>query len=110
MSNLAIETRHIFKHFGKNEVVKDVSLNVPAGVAFGYLGPNGAGKTTLIRMLLGLTKASSGQMEILGYNVPKDSAKALERVGAIVDEPRFFPHLRAHRRTIRAISGVACYS
>ncbi|NNN20774.1 MAG: ATP-binding cassette domain-containing protein, partial [Acidimicrobiales bacterium] len=56
-------------------------------------GPNGAGKTTLIRLLLGLTSANSGSMSILGMEVPKERERALARVGAIVDEPRFFPHL-----------------
>src|SRR5262249_59052727 len=63
------------------------------GAAFGYLGPNGAGKTTLIRMLLGLTQASSGTMKLLGRPVPAERASALARVGAIVEEPRFHGHL-----------------
>ena len=66
---------------------------MPRGVAFGYLGPNGAGKTTLIRTLLGLTRADSGSMFMLGYPVPAERSRALARVGAIVDEPRFYGHL-----------------
>ena len=68
-------------------------LLVPRGCAFGYLGPNGAGKTTLIRVLLGLTHADAGTMRLLGYDVPRHRDKALARVGAIVDEPRFHGHL-----------------
>jgi ABC-2 type transport system ATP-binding protein len=81
------------KRFGERTVVRDVELRVPRGVAFGYLGPNGAGKTTLIRMLLGLTPASSGEMRLLGLPVPAKRAQALARVGAIVEEPRFHGHL-----------------
>jgi len=66
---------------------------VPRGVAFGYLGPNGAGKTTLIRTLLGLTRANEGTMALLGVPVPAERSRALARVGAIVDEPRFYGHL-----------------
>jgi len=66
---------------------------VPRGSAFGYLGPNGAGKTTLIRVLLGLTRANSGTMSLLGIPVPAQRRRALARVGAIVDEPRFHGHL-----------------
>jgi ABC-2 type transport system ATP-binding protein len=66
---------------------------VPAGVAFGFLGPNGAGKTTMIRTLLGLTKASSGEVSLLGLPQPAKRQEALARVGAIVEEPRFHPHL-----------------
>ena len=88
-----IETHGLTKRFGSRTVVKDVELRVPRGVAFGYLGPNGAGKTTLIRMLLGLTRAHGGTMTIRGLPVPRQRAKALSRVGAIVDEPRFHGHL-----------------
>jgi ABC-2 type transport system ATP-binding protein len=70
-----------------------VELVVPRGCAFGYLGPNGAGKTTLIRVLLGLTHADAGTMFLLGQEVPRHRDRALARVGAIVDEPRFHGHL-----------------
>jgi len=73
--------------------VNDVELLVPRGCAFGYLGPNGAGKTTLIRTLLGLTHADKGTMSLLGFPVPEHRDRALARVGAIVDEPRFHGHL-----------------
>jgi ABC-2 type transport system ATP-binding protein len=88
-----VETSGLTKRFGDRVAVKGVDLNVPRGSAFGYLGPNGAGKTTLIRMLLGLTKATSGEMRLLGRPVPAERRAALARVGAIVEEPRFHGHL-----------------
>jgi ABC-2 type transport system ATP-binding protein len=88
-----VETSGLTKRFGDRVAVKGVDLQVPRGSAFGYLGPNGAGKTTLIRMLLGLTKATSGEMRVLGHPVPAERATALARVGAIVEEPRFHGHL-----------------
>src|SRR5919199_5629330 len=92
-NNYVVETHGLTKRFGARTVVRDVELQVPRGVAFGYLGPNGAGKTTLIRMLLGLTRASGGEMKLLGLPVPERRAEALARVGAIVEEPRFHGHL-----------------
>jgi ABC-2 type transport system ATP-binding protein len=89
----AVETHGLTKRFGANVAVNDVELLVPRGSAFGYLGPNGAGKTTLIRTLLGLTHADAGTMALLGYPVPRHRDRALARVGAIVDEPRFHGHL-----------------
>ena len=89
----AVETHGLTKRFGPNTAVNGVELLVPRGCAFGYLGPNGAGKTTLIRVLLGLTHADAGTMSLLGYEVPKHRDRALARVGAIVDEPRFHAHL-----------------
>src|SRR5271154_5228935 len=89
----AVETHGLTKRFGDNVAVDGVELLVPRGCAFGYLGPNGAGKTTLIRVLLGLTHADAGTMSLLGHAVPRHRDKALARVGAIVDEPRFHGHL-----------------
>jgi ABC-2 type transport system ATP-binding protein len=92
-SSFAVETRGLAKRFGSNVAVNGVDLRIPRGYAFGYLGPNGAGKTTLIRVLLGLTHADAGTMSLLGYSVPSHRDKALARVGAIVDEPRFHGQL-----------------
>jgi ABC-2 type transport system ATP-binding protein len=92
-TGFVVETSGLTKRFGERVAVDNVELRVPRGSAFGYLGPNGAGKTTLIRMLLGLTQASAGNMRLLGRPVPDDRATALARVGAIVEEPRFHKHL-----------------
>jgi ABC-2 type transport system ATP-binding protein len=92
-SQWAVETHGLTKRFKDNIAVDGVELLVSRGCAFGYLGPNGAGKTTLIRVLLGLTHADAGTMSLLGYPVPHQRDKALARMGAIVDEPRFHGHL-----------------
>ncbi len=91
--NDVIETHAVTKRFGGRIAVDSVDLVVPAGVAFGFLGPNGAGKTTLIRTLLGLTEPTSGDVSLLGLPQPERRRDALARVGAIVEEPRFHPHL-----------------
>ena len=101
----AVETHGLTKRFGDNVAVDGVELLVPRGCAFGYLGPNGAGKTTLMRMLLGLTRASSGTMSLLGHPVPKHRDRALARVGAIVDEPRFHKHLSG-RENLRLLAAA----
>src|SRR3981081_4031887 len=88
-----IETHALTKKFGDRAAVNGVDLTVPAGVAFGFLGPNGAGKTTMIRTLLGLTQPTSGDVTLLGLPQPAKRAEALARGGAIVEEPRFHPHL-----------------
>jgi ABC-2 type transport system ATP-binding protein len=93
MNDYIVETEKLTKRFGERVAVDAVDLRIPRGSAFGYLGPNGAGKTTLIRMLLGLTSASSGSMRLLGRPVPAEREDALARVGAIVEEPRFHPFL-----------------
>ncbi|MGA8370636.1 MAG: ABC transporter ATP-binding protein [Acidimicrobiales bacterium] len=92
-NDLAVEVTGLTKRFGDRTVIDNVALQVPRGSTFGYLGPNGAGKTTLIRVLLGLTPATSGSMSLLGLPVPSRREEALARVGAIVDEPQFHGYL-----------------
>jgi ABC-2 type transport system ATP-binding protein len=92
-NDLAIETRGLGKRFGSRAALDGVDLEVPRGVAFGFLGANGAGKTTLIRLLLGLAEPTAGHMRVLGRDLPGGRAQALARVGAIIEEPRFHPHL-----------------
>ena len=100
----AVEVRGLTKRFGARTAVDAVDLLVPRGSAFGYLGPNGAGKTTLIRALLGLVRADRGTVSLLGLPVPAQRGRALARVGAIVDEPRFHGHLtgRQNLKTLAA--------
>jgi ABC-2 type transport system ATP-binding protein len=92
-TDLAIETHGLGKRFGERTALESIDLQVPRGHAFGFLGPNGAGKTTLIRMLLGLAAPTSGHIRLLGHDLPDGRAAALAHVGAIVEEPRFHPHL-----------------
>jgi ABC-2 type transport system ATP-binding protein len=97
---LAVRTTGLTKLFGERRALDGVDLEVPRGVAFGFLGPNGAGKTTIIRLLLGLAWPDSGAMSVLGHPVPGDRRAGLARVGAIVDEPRFHPHLTGRENLV----------
>jgi ABC-2 type transport system ATP-binding protein len=103
--SLAFETTGLTKRFGSRVAVDGVDLRVPTATAFGFLGPNGAGKTTLIRMLLGLTRPSNGSWRILGRPMPDERAIALRRVGAIVEEPKFHPHLTG-RENLRIVAAA----
>jgi lipopolysaccharide export system ATP-binding protein len=64
-----LEARHLQKSYGKRQVVKDVSLKVRTGEVVGLLGPNGAGKTTSFYMIVGLLRASSGDIAIDGQRI-----------------------------------------
>ncbi|MFL6047142.1 MAG: ABC transporter ATP-binding protein [Propionibacteriaceae bacterium] len=79
-------TRH-----GKQAAVDGLDLRVPVGGVHGFLGTNGSGKTTTIRMLLGLTAADSGHIRIFDHEVPLAISEIIDRVGAIVEQPKFFP-------------------
>ena len=76
---------------GKHAVVDGLDLQVPLGGIHGLLGPSGAGKTTLIRMLLGLITADSGHIRIFDHEVPLALNEVIGRVGAVVEQPKFFP-------------------
>jgi ABC-2 type transport system ATP-binding protein len=92
-----IETHGLRKVFrtrrGEVRVAVDgLDLAVPAGGVHGFLGPNGSGKTTTIRMLLGLARATAGTMRLLGADVPSRLPEVIDRVGAVVESPKFAPH------------------
>lgn len=98
MSDLVIETAGLRKEFrtrrGEIRVaVHDLDLAVPTGGVHGFLGPNGSGKTTTIRMLLGLARPTRGAMRLFGTPVPSGLAQVADRVGAVVESPKFSPNL-----------------
>lgn len=96
MGEYAIETHELRKTFrglrGSHQAVDGLELKVPRGGVHGFLGPNGSGKTTTIKMLLGLVHATSGSMQLLGHETPRQLPQVIAQVGAIVERPRFFPH------------------
>lgn len=78
-------------------------MSVESGQVHGFLGPNGSGKTTTLRTLLGLIRANSGTMRLLGETVPAALPRIAPRVGAIVESPQFFPHFSA-RETLMLLA------
>lgn len=111
MTDIAISVNHLTFSFGRREVLKDLSLYVPAGIAFGLLGPNGAGKTTLIRLLVGLLKPKSGDIHILGQLLSRKNSLSfgyMPQLHSLYNEltvrqnVEFFAHIyRLHDRAER---------
>jgi len=79
----AISLEKVSKTLGDREILRGISFTVSRGDIFGYLGPNGAGKTTTIRILLGLFKASAGQLHILGQDINLSSTR--QKIGFALD-------------------------
>jgi ABC-2 type transport system ATP-binding protein len=78
--------------------VDGLTMSVPEGGVYGFLGPNGSGKTTTIRCLLGLVRATSGRCRILDVDPQEDElARAIGRIGSIVETPAFFPNFSGRR-------------
>ncbi len=107
--DLAISTRGLRKTYrslrGRSVAVEGLDLDVPYGGVHGFLGPNGSGKTTTIRMLLGLIRPDSGTMTLFGQTVPQHLPAVIGRVGAIVEQPKFFPQFSA-RRNLELLAGA----
>lgn len=77
-------------------LVDDISFSINKGDVVGFIGPNGAGKSTIIKLILGLMKLSSGNVEINGYDIEKNFVKAIEKVGAIVENPDLYMYLSGY--------------
>ncbi|WP_184247896.1 ABC transporter ATP-binding protein [Gracilibacillus halotolerans] len=88
-----MELINVNKNIGKKHIIKDLNLSIHKGEVFGLLGPNGAGKTTTIRMMVGLMKMTSGDIQIEGHSIRKDYKNAVRHVGAIVENPEMYPFL-----------------
>lgn len=102
---MILKCENINKKFGKKQILKNVSLEVNEGDILGFIGPNGAGKTTTIKMILGLQSIDSGNIYINGYNIKKDFAKAIERVGGVVENPDLYMYLTGYEN-LKLISNL----
>lgn len=91
----AIQLRQVTKRFGKKIAVRKLDLKVEPGEIVGLVGPNGAGKTTTLRMLTGIIQATSGHIEVDGFNIKKEPIAAKERIGYIPEKPTCYPSLTA---------------
>jgi lipooligosaccharide transport system ATP-binding protein len=81
MSELAIDLRGVVKRYGPITAVDGLDVQVPAGTCVGLLGPNGAGKSTTMRMLTGQTIADEGELDVLGFDMPRESKQARAQLG-----------------------------
>jgi len=83
MTDPIISARGLDKRYGDFHAVRGIDFEVPRGRCFGFLGPNGAGKTTTLRMLLGLTPMSGGELDIFGLPMPEKAREVRARVGVV---------------------------
>jgi ABC-2 type transport system ATP-binding protein len=95
-----VSVRDAVKTFGDKRALNGVSFAVPQGQICGLLGPNGAGKTTLFRLLMGILKATSGNIAIDGLDAFEDRVEVKRLIGFLPDEPVFYTYLSA-RETLQ---------
>lgn len=101
-----MEVRNLTKVF-RQTVVNDLSLTVERGAIYGLLGPNGSGKSTTFGMLLGTIRPTSGSWSWFGQE--GTSTETLKRIGAIIEQPNFYPYLSAtdNLKIVAQIKGAA---
>ncbi|NEX93306.1 ABC transporter ATP-binding protein [Caulobacter sp. 17J65-9] len=98
--DVALKLEGVSKRYGRFEAVKDLSFEVPRGAICGFLGPNGAGKTSTIRMILGLSAPSAGQITVLGG---EGGSGVRDRIG-------FLPEERGLYRKMTPVDAIAFFA
>ncbi|MCM1252299.1 MAG: ABC transporter ATP-binding protein [Clostridium sp.] len=108
MSKYIIETKNLTKQYGAVKSVAGLNLHIQKGRIYGLLGRNGAGKTTTMKMLLGLTKPTAGEVEIFGKPLKANEKRLLPRIGSLIETPGFYPNLTAteNLRIFATLRGV----
>jgi lantibiotic transport system ATP-binding protein len=90
---VVIDTNGLTFNFGKQTVVKSLSLQVPEGSIYGFLGPNGAGKTTTIKLLMNLLQVQEGSIHIFGKELKSNRIEILSQIGSLIEQPAIYAHL-----------------
>ncbi|OOM76432.1 putative ABC transporter ATP-binding protein YxlF [Clostridium puniceum] len=84
---------NVTKIINKKSIVKDISFSINEGEILGFLGPNGAGKSTTLRMIVGLSKPTSGKIEICGHSITENYIKAMSNIGCIIEGPDLYNYM-----------------
>lgn len=95
MSEYVIETKNLTKQYGTQKSVANLNIHVRKGRIYGLLGRNGAGKTTTMKMLLGLTQPTIGEVLLWEKPLRGNERKILPRIGCLIEAPGFYPNLTA---------------
>ena len=96
MNETVLKTENLKKVIGKRTIVSDISLELKTGEIFGFLGPNGAGKSTTIKMIVGLSKITEGNIYVSGYSVRHDFKRAMRNIGCIVENPDMYNYMSGY--------------
>lgn len=102
--NEIVKTNGLTKKYGEHLSVNNLDMKVKEGTIYGFLGPNGAGKSTTLKMLLGLVRPTSGEIDIFGKRVTeKNRIEMLKNIGSLIETPSYYGHLTA-RENLKIIS------
>lgn len=110
MTTPVVSIKNVTKVIKGKKIIDNLSFEIFPGEVFGFLGPNGAGKTTTIRMIVGLTSITEGEVIIKGNNVSKNFEAAISEIGAIVENPEMYKFLSGYQNLVhfaRMVTGVS---
>ena len=88
---------NVSKQIHERDVLKNINLSLDKGKIFGLIGPNGAGKTTLMRAMMNMISINSGTIQIFNKEYKKDDNYIYARIGALIEEPVFYPYMTGHQ-------------
>ena len=94
--NIGIVVEHVYKSFGKEHVLRDVTFSIPPGKIYGVVGNNGSGKTVLMKCICGFMHADRGKIVVNGKQVGRECDFPKE-LGVIIETPGFLPYLSGYR-------------
>lgn len=95
LSELLLSTKTLTKQYGYHKAVDQVDIHIKKGAIYGFIGRNGAGKTTCLKMIGGLAKPTSGEIEMFGYK-GKDLSQIRSRVGCLIEAPGLYGNMTAY--------------
>jgi len=107
MSDLAIVASNVSRYFGKLAAINKLDLEVKKQQIYGFLGPNGCGKTTAIRLLTGLLKPTSGDIEVLGFKLPQEAEKLRIHIGYMTQKFSLYDDLTI-KENLKFIAKIYC--
>ncbi|MBZ9685397.1 ABC transporter ATP-binding protein [Clostridium estertheticum] len=93
MTDEVLKIEKLKKVIGNRTIVSDISIELKSGEIFGFLGPNGAGKSTTIKMIVGLSKITEGNIYVGGCSVKEDFKGAMRNIGCIVENPDMYNYM-----------------
>ncbi len=105
-----LDLQGLTKKFGDFTAVNDLTLTVHPGEVVGFLGPNGAGKSTTVGMVLGLIRPTSGSVSVMGTPLAGNQPLVSDHIGAIIENPAFYPYLSGRDNLIahaKMVGGVS---
>lgn len=102
---MSITVEHLYKSYGSQLVLNDISFSIKSGEIVGFLGNNGAGKSTTMKIITGYLNADSGHVDVCGVDVAKDTLEAHRRIGYLPEHNPIYPDMYV-REYLRFVAGL----